>query len=353
MEFSYNFSCVKGVQAGNVYYIAMVPCRLLGKLFVTEDDAVLPEFRAQRKLNITRIPEIKKYILENRKTYVFSALSASINGKVYFESFENENIGVLKIDMNALLLINDGQHRKAALEDAIVEDPTIGDEYISIVFFEDKGLERSQQMFTDLNKHSVNTSKSLNALYDYRNPLAVFTKSLVENIEFFKLYTDKEKDTLGKFSQKLFTLNNFLLSNERVFNGIELNERNQKSVVLYWKQLANEITEWNDLKNKNITKQNLRTNYIITQGVVLLAFGKLGNYFIRNNISFPNEYIKRIGKINWQRDNLIWQGRTLRDGRIDKSDRSITLTYIKIKELIGLELTEIEILKNNSVFQEV
>ena len=353
MEFSYNFSCVKGVQAGNVYYIAMVPCKLLSKLFITEDETVLPEFRAQRKLNSTRIPEIKKYILENRKTYVFSALSASINGKVNFESFENENIGVLKIDMNALLLINDGQHRKAAIEESIFEDPTIGDEYISIVFFEDKGLERSQQMFTDLNKHSVNTSKSLNALYDYRNPLAVFTKSLVENIEFFKLYTDKEKDTLGKFSQKLITLNNFLLSNERVFNGIELNEKNQKNVVLYWKQLANEITEWNDLKNKNITKQNLRTNYIITQGVVLLAFGKLGNYFIRNSISFPNEYIKKIGKINWQRDNLIWQGRTLRDGRIDKSDRSITLTYIKIKELIGLELTEIEILKNNSVIQEV
>ena len=61
--------------------------------------------------------------------------------------------------MDAKLLINDGQHRKAAILAAIKEDETLLNETISVVFFQDQGLARSQQMFTDLNKHAVKTSR--------------------------------------------------------------------------------------------------------------------------------------------------------------------------------------------------
>ena len=64
MGFSLNFSAVKGVQAGREYYIAMIPLGILSKLFVKEDDYLMPEFRAQRTINESRIPEIKKYILD-------------------------------------------------------------------------------------------------------------------------------------------------------------------------------------------------------------------------------------------------------------------------------------------------
>ncbi len=72
----------------------------------------------------------------------------------------NKNLGVLEIDMDSSFLINDGQHRKAAIDAAIEEDPTLKEETISIVLYRDKGLERSQQMFTDLNKHAVTTSNN-------------------------------------------------------------------------------------------------------------------------------------------------------------------------------------------------
>ena len=66
----------------------------------------------------------------------FSALSASIDGEFEFISCEmDENIGILKVDMNAVFLINDGQHRKAAIEAAMKEDPSLEKETISIVFF--------------------------------------------------------------------------------------------------------------------------------------------------------------------------------------------------------------------------
>ena len=82
MSFNYNFSAVKGIQAERDYYIAMVPLGLLTKLFNNEEEYLLPEYRAQRSINEARIPEIKDYILGNRSTYVFSALSASIANSV-------------------------------------------------------------------------------------------------------------------------------------------------------------------------------------------------------------------------------------------------------------------------------
>ena len=64
MDFAYRFPAVRGVQAGRRYYISMVPLRMLSRLFVTGDDPVPPEHRAQRRLNEQRIPEIAGYILD-------------------------------------------------------------------------------------------------------------------------------------------------------------------------------------------------------------------------------------------------------------------------------------------------
>ena len=83
--------------------------------FTPDYSYVLPEYRAQRKLNESRIPVISKYITENRDSYVFSALAASIDGDFKFlSSNDGTDIGILEVSMDARFLINDGQHRKAA-----------------------------------------------------------------------------------------------------------------------------------------------------------------------------------------------------------------------------------------------
>ena len=78
MDFAYKFPVVKGKQAGREYFIAMVPLKMLSRLFPNEEEYVLPEYRAQRKLNESRIPVISKYITDNRESYVFSALAACL-----------------------------------------------------------------------------------------------------------------------------------------------------------------------------------------------------------------------------------------------------------------------------------
>ena len=223
MAFSYKFAVVRGVQAQREYFIAMIPLGLLSKLFQNEDEYILPEYRAQRGINEARIPEIRDYILNNKNTYVFSALSASIDGTFEFHPSEiDDNVGILEVDMGAVLLINDGQHRKAAIEAALIEAPELAKETISIVLFRDEGLKRSQQMFADLNKHAVKSTMSLSTLYDYRDDLANAVKEVVFQIPFLNKYIDKEKDNLGKNSSKLFTLANFLRANRRIIRKTRL-----------------------------------------------------------------------------------------------------------------------------------
>lgn len=341
MDFTYRFYAVEGIQAGKKYYIAMVPLKLVSKLLVSDTEEVLPEYRAQRKINEARIPEIKDYIINNRDNYVFSALSASIDGEFEFSSISG-NAGILEIDMNSTLLINDGQHRKAAIVKAMEEDQTLENETISVVFFEDGGLEKSQQMFTDLNKHAVKTSNSLSTLYNSRDLLAVYTKELIQNNYFFNAYTDKEKDILGKNSSKLFTLNSIYKANERIFKKKDLNENDFNFMSNYWEIITNNISEWNDLVKKEITKKDLRENYIVTLSIFLIALGKLGNYFYENNFNIE-DYASQLLLIDWSRSNKQWVGRAFREnGKILTGEESINYICSNIKVMLGIPLTQEE-----------
>ena len=232
--------------------------------------------------------------LENRNDYVFSALAASIDGKFSFIASEsNQDIGVLEVSMDAKFLINDGQHRKAAILEAIQEDDSLGEETISVVFFADKGLSRSQQIFTDLNKHAVKTSNSISELYDSRDDLAVVTRRVVSQVDFINAYTDKEKDILGKYSSNLFTLNTFYTANKKIIQRAEITEQCEQFLVEYWKNVAMNITQWNELINKEISKVDLRENYIVTQAVVIQAFGRVGNYFFLHP-DHMDMYLKKL-----------------------------------------------------------
>lgn len=339
--FSYNFPAVKGVQAGTEYYITMVPCKLLSKLFKVGDEEVLPEFRAQRKLNVNRIPEIKNYILENRNSYVFSALAASIDGEFKFKVIQDD-IGFLEVDMDAKFLINDGQHRNAALQNAINEDMSLGNETIPVVFFADKGLERSQQMFTDLNKYAVKPSKSQNTFYDHKDPLSIMSREIIEMNLFLKNYTDVENDALGKYSAKLFTLNSFYTANKMIIGSKEIDNDLSDFCTIYWNLVVDNIVEWKMLENKELAKKSLREEYIITQNVVLYAFGKLGAFFLNNPDVNMKDYLVNLKKINWLRTDPQWDGRTIVNGKIAVKTQNINLTYLKIKELIGIELSAAE-----------
>src|SRR5262245_22156131 len=121
--FTHAFPAVRGVQAGREFFVATCPLRIIPRIFVFNEEEVPPEIRAQRTLNRQRIPEIAAYLVSNLDSYVLSALTASVNCDVDFIPYGNSSpenmLGTLKIPMDANILINDGQHRRAAIEEAI------------------------------------------------------------------------------------------------------------------------------------------------------------------------------------------------------------------------------------------
>lgn len=354
MDFVYRFPAVRGIQAKREYFIAMVPLKMLPKLFPSEEEYVAPEYRAQRKLNEARVPVISKYITENLDSYVFSALAASIDGEFNFVSVNNSDLGMLEVSMDAVFLINDGQHRKAAIERALGEEAALSDETISIVFYSDKGLERSQQIFTDLNKNAVKTSNSISELYDSRDEIAVITRQVIKKIEFLNNYTDKEKDILGKYSSNLFTLNTFYMANKQALGRDGVKKDSYSFLLDYWRLVCVNMMPWEELSDRTITKVDLRENYIATQGIVIQALGRVGNYFYLNPQINMNDVITGLRSVNWNRTAPVWHNRAIRsNGRIITNKKAVILISNVIKQELHIQLSPIEQDMENELKQSV
>lgn len=340
MEFSYKFPAIKGIQANKEYYTTMVPLKLLPKLFIfNEEDEEMPaEFKSQRSLNTSRIPTIGEYIINNPNTYVFSSLTASIDGKMKFEATSGKDIGYLNIELDARFLINDGQHRKAAIEYALKKNKSLENETISIVMFKDIDLIRSQQMFADLNRHAITPTKSIGILYDSTDKFAIATKKFVSRIDILKYYTDKEKSNLGKYSAKAFTLSNLYNATKKIFNNIDTNI-DDEFLYTFWNNVCKNIKEFEMLSDKKISASELRQSYTVSQGTTIEALSLIGNYFYINDIKNSDEVLKGLKNINWHRENKEWFGRLIsNNGRITKNLKAIKLTSILIKQKLNIPL---------------
>lgn len=169
------FPAVRGTQARREYYVSMVPLEIIAKIFQFADEELPPEVRAQRILNKSRIPEIRDYILSNPESYVFSALTVSVDGDMEFQAAGDASpqVGTISISMTSRFLINDGQHRRAAIAEAIKMNPALKSEHISVVFYRDEGLLRSQQIFSDLNRYAIKPTKSINILFNSREESSI------------------------------------------------------------------------------------------------------------------------------------------------------------------------------------
>ncbi|PUA29015.1 MAG: DNA sulfur modification protein DndB [Cellvibrio sp. 79] len=345
-SFEYIFPAIRGIQAGREYYVSMCPMRLIPKIFIFDEDELLPELRAQRELNRPRIPAITEYLVENPKDYVFSSITASINGLVKFEPLgdrgEASRIGTLKIDMNSQFIINDGQHRRKAIEEAIKTRPEIGDETISVVFFIDKGLKRCQQMFADLNRYAIKTSPSIGILYDHRDEKAKMSKLVVSQSKAFKDIVEMEKTTLAPRSRKLFTLsaihssNLLIIANQKFISA----EQSAEVCVSFWDDLYKYIPEWNDIQNGKLTSGEVRQNYVHSHAILLHAFGNIGRAFMGLSLADRRKKLKSLASINWKRSNdRVWEGRCMLAGIMQKSSSNTLLTTNFLKQKLDLQLT--------------
>lgn len=345
----YNFAAIRGVQAGTEYYVIMVPLKMVPKIFEFDSQELPADLRAQRVLSNVRVPQIASYLSENFEEYTLSSLCASVDGDLEFssasESLQFRNVGELRLSMTARIILNDGQHRRAAIEEALKTRPKLENETISVVLFVDEGLERCQQMFADLNKNAVRPSGSLNVLYDRRNPLARLSTSVLGAIPFFQEFTELEKTSLSNRAKNLFTLSSLNQANKWLAGqeADRFGENTESTVIAYWRQVSEVIPDWQKLMLGATTAGDLRKETVHAHGVMLQAFGVLGARLIKAKPDGWAESLAPLAEINWSKRNAqLWRPRVMGARGMDGSVKSVHLSANVLIGAVGLPLNEKE-----------
>ena len=339
-QFEYVFPAIRGIQAGREFYVSMCPLRLLPKLFLFNEAELVPELRAQRQLNRGRLPEMARYIASNRGSYVFSAITASVDADVRFvPAPEAEDLGVLHVPMKARFILNDGQHRRAAIEMALRDCPELADESIAVVFFMDRGLARCQQMFADLNRYAIRPSRSLSVLYDHRDDKARVAKLVVERLPDLKALVELEKSSLSPGSRALFTLSALSTATTALLAGNDFGEERDETVVSFWREIHGQMPEWREVQEGRMTAGAFREQYLHAHGVVLHALGRVGNALLHQGAQDWRKQLKGLRKVDWHRSSSAWEGRATVGGSVAKSFQNVVLTTNLLKVRLGLALS--------------
>jgi DNA sulfur modification protein DndB len=341
-----SFPAMRGIMGKREYFVAIMKLALIPKLFKFRDWAELPpEQRAQRVIQKSRIPEITQYILENEDGYLFSSLTASFNSEPQFTPIAGQtDLGILQMPFETDLVINDGQHRRAAIEEALKENPVLGQESISVVLFPWEDLDRVQQMFSDLNRTARTTSKSLNILYNHRDLMSQVALTCIERIPIFKRFVDKDRISLPLRSPKLFTLGAIYDGTLSLLESVEQGNYEEKLALAheFWEAVASQMPDWNRVESGDLKPVDFRQEFISAHAVVLWALGAMGRTLIMEH---PEDWTTRLAAlkgIDWSRMNREWQGIAMSGTDVVNRRQSRMDTSSFLKRKLGLPLTPAE-----------
>lgn len=345
-----SFPAMQGVIGQRTYYSSLMKLNAIPKMFTFRDWAEFtPEDREQRILNKKRIPDIARYIVDNEDGYIFASITASYKCAVTFKPIDGTRLGLLEMDFeDANFVINDGQHRCAAIAQAIKLNPALGDEDISVLLFEYENRERVQQMFSDLNRFVVKTSKSLNILFDKRDPLADVTLEACERVPVFKGMVEKDAVSLPVRSPKLFSLAALYDANKELLEPMtqdgDYSHTNElvSVAVDYWTAVAKAIPDWGRVRNGDLKPLELRQESISSHSTVLRALGGIGAQLMQED---PNGWKARLldlTSIDWSKKNKDWENVCIIANSVVSNRQARLATKAYIKRRIGLALTDTE-----------
>ena len=335
---------MRGKMGSRTYFSCLMPLSAIPNLFKFTDWAEFtPEDREQRILNQKRVPDLANYIVENEDEYLFASITASYKSDPIYTELKNEgdaSIGMLKLKLGDELIINDGQHRCAGIALALKQNPSLGDHSISVLLFPYETRDRVQQMFSDLNKNVVKTSKSLDILYDHRDPVSIATMFALDKIPVFKELTDKEDISLKAKSTKLFTLVAFHDANSELLKGQsdEDAETNAKRLVEFWNAVAEHMPDWTSVMLHHKSAQELRSEKIAAHSTVLRAIGGIGAELLKEG--GWKEKLAGLANVDWSKKNPDWENICIVANSVvsNRQARAATKAYVKSK--LGMGLTD-------------
>ena len=346
---TFQVPATRGRMGTTDYYTATLPFGAVVKLFTFDPDKMMElsvEERTQRELKRKRVPEIASYILDH-EDYIFSAVTVSVDSAVEFTpAVEGADVGTLVLPLEAKYVINDGQHRVAGIEEALKQDPELADDTISVVVLPDGGLERSQQIFSDLNRTVHRTSKSLDILFDHRLPINGITMDCLQQVPLFVNRVDKERVSLSVRSPKFATLSGLQQANVQLLGSLseklpQADVDDMRALAVdFWTRLTELVVPWKAILEGDTKPPEARQLYVSSYALSLWALGSAGaaaRAVHNGSTGSWTEALDGLGDIDWKKTNPDWQGICMIGNEVVTRvpTRRATANYIKWK--LGLE----------------
>jgi DNA sulfur modification protein DndB len=148
-----------------------------------------------------RTEEISNYLLKSEDRFLGSLIVAAWGGAPEYVqlSMEDPNgvlkgvddgFGVLTFDGSHQFFALDGQHRLTAIKDVVKRRPDLGAEDICVLLVSHydtpDGKERTQRLFTNINRNAKTTTAAENIALDVDDSFAILTRRLLTDHPFFK-----------------------------------------------------------------------------------------------------------------------------------------------------------------------
>ena len=146
-----------------------------------------------------RTSEITRYLLNSEHRFLGSLIVATWGGEPKYSQLEMEDsdgllkgldqgFGVLTLDGTHSFFALDGQHRLRAIKDALGKNPALGAEDICVLLVTHHdttdGRERTQRLFTNINRNAKPTTSGENIALDVDDTCAIITRKLLVDHEF-------------------------------------------------------------------------------------------------------------------------------------------------------------------------
>ncbi|HSH62098.1 MAG TPA: DNA sulfur modification protein DndB [Acidimicrobiales bacterium] len=343
---TFNVPATRGRMGNTEFFTGVFPLGAVAKLFAYDPykmAGLLPEQRTQRELKKNRIPEIAEYILEH-DDYVFSSVTVSVGGKIEFEPVEEgSDIGTLKLPLGVEFTVNDGQHRVAGIAEALSQDITLENDSISVVILPDEGRERSQQIFSDLNRTVHKTSKSLDILFDHRLPINRITMMCVERVPLFKGKIDKERVSLSVNARQFATLSGLRSANDQLLGelaeSLDPEEYHwfEDLAIEFWTTVTDYVEPWSEIASGDVKPHEARAGYISSYALALWAVGSAGKTAMEQDPDGWQEIVKGLADVDWRKSNRDWKGICMTGNEVvtRAPTRRATADYLRWKLGLG------------------
>ena len=217
-----NIPAIRGVLGDIVYYSALFSFKQIAERVKRVDDElyVSTSLKDQLQRSLTEnFRSITNYIL-NQKEHFFNALVLAVYDgaplwneiEVRYKDVDYYTMGFLRLNGEEKIFPVDGQHRVEGIKEALIKNPQLEDETISVILIghqkNQEGMERTRRIFSTLNRYAKPVSTGDIIALDEDDTVAIVTRNMLEGFSLFmndNISDEKRTKAIAEKDVKSFT----------------------------------------------------------------------------------------------------------------------------------------------------